>query len=82
MDYLRVVKNGRQKHIGVGNRIKWIVLHCIAKAYVVENYGVGITLRRKFNARLFGICLKPIFMGKYGDARAQPAMVVDRLKGC
>jgi glycosyltransferase involved in cell wall biosynthesis len=48
------------------NSMKLIVLYHFAKAYFVENYIDDLKLRRKFNARLFGICLKNLFSGKYG----------------
>jgi glycosyltransferase involved in cell wall biosynthesis len=46
--------------------IKLTILYNIAKAYFVENYISDIKLRRKFNARVFVICLKNMFTGKYG----------------
>lgn len=45
--------------------IKLTILYHIAKAYFVENYVDDIILRRKFNARLLGICLKNMLIGKY-----------------
>lgn len=56
------------------------ILYYIVKVYFVENYVVDIKLRRKFNTRLFGICLKNMFMGKYGPAGAYLAMVMDVLE--
>lgn len=46
--------------------IKLTILYHIAKAYFVENYVDDIQLRKKFNSRLLGICLKNMFAGKYG----------------
>ena len=46
--------------------IKLTILYHIAKAHFVENHVEDMRLRRKFNARLFGICLKNMFTGKYG----------------
>lgn len=48
------------------NSIKLTILYHIAKAHFVENHVDDIRLRRKFNTRLFGICLKNMFKGKYG----------------
>lgn len=45
---------------------KLTILYHIAKAHFVENYVDDMKLRRRFNSRLFGICLKNMFMGKYG----------------
>ncbi|MBW2333363.1 MAG: hypothetical protein JRF08_08065 [Deltaproteobacteria bacterium] len=48
--------------LGQGHTSQWVfILHCF-----VENYVLDIKLKKKFNSRLFGICLKNIFMGKYG----------------
>ena len=47
------------------NSLKLTILYNIAKAYFVEHYVDDIRLRRKFNARLFGICMINMFMGKY-----------------
>ena len=49
------------------NSMKLTVLYHIAKAYFVENYVADIKLRKKFNARLLGICLKNMFTRKYGS---------------
>jgi len=48
------------------NSIKPTILYYIAKAHFVENYVDDIRLKRRFNSRLFGVCLKNIFRGKYG----------------
>jgi len=46
--------------------MKLNILYHIAKAHFVENYVDDIKLKKKFNSRLLGICMKNIFMGKYG----------------
>jgi len=46
--------------------IKKAVLYYIAKAHFVENYITDIKLKKKFNARLLGICILNMFLGKYG----------------
>jgi len=46
--------------------IKLIIFYYIAKAYFVENHVDDIKLRKKFNSRLLGICLKNMFRKKHG----------------